>query len=189
MDGMLTTSTTGQTLAVKAGVLSGGVTYKFRLESWDSRGGARGYSEYAKEVNKAPYDGSCEVQPTRGYLFQKAFEIKCHGWQDDTKLTYSVTAQVDGDQPETLIPADAVLDAGKDYVTQLLELPVGKKEKDFWIDVFVKIKDEDGASHKYPLKAQVRTKKLFNVELSRGTTSGGNLLSETGLWLTLITKN
>ena len=150
-----------QTLAVKARALTGGMTYKLRLESWDVRVGARGYSEYSKEVNKPPHMGSCKIVSKHGansylgYAFHKDFTIICSGWQDDTKLTYSVTAQVADDQPETPIPADAVLEVGKEYKSPPLSLPVGLEKNGFWVKVCVVIKDGDDASTTWPLKAQV----------------------------------
>lgn len=128
-----------QTLAVKARSLTGGLTYKLRLESWDVRVGARGYSEYIKEVNKPPHMGSCEIvtkndaTPHLGYAFQDDFTIICSGWQDDTKLTYSVATQVADDQPETPIPADAVLEVGKEYKSPPFSLPFGMEENGFWL--------------------------------------------------------
>lgn len=150
-----------QTLAVKARSLTGGLTYKLRLESWDVRVGARGYSEYIKEVNKPPHMGSCEMvtkndaTPHLGYAFQDDFTIICSGWQDDTKLTYSVAAQVADDQPETPIPADAVLEVGKEHKSPPFSLPFGMEKNGFWVKVYVVIKDEDDASTIWPLKAQV----------------------------------
>lgn len=101
------------------------------------RVGARGYSEYIKEVNKPPLTGSCEIvtkndaTPHLGYAFQDDFTIICSGWQDDTKLTYSAAAQVADDQPETPIPADAVLEVGKEYKSPPFSLPVGMEENGF----------------------------------------------------------
>ena len=161
VENMLSTHRFGQTLAVKSRKLIGGTTYKFRLECWDKRFGSRGYSEYVKEVNRPPINGSCEIKtknvktPHLGYAFQDDFTIKCHGWQDNTKLVYTVSAQVADGEPEIVVPVESVLDVGKDYSSPPFSLPVGRETNKFWIKVYVTIKDEDGATNKWPLKAQV----------------------------------
>lgn len=161
VDNMLSTNRLGQMLAVRAHTLLGGETYKFRLESWVPPAATRGYSEYIKEVNRPPHEGRCDVKsihtetPLLGYAFQQDFTIKCQGWKDDTKLIYSVTVEVDAAQPEIMVPADAVLDVNQEYTSSLLTLPVGKKENEYWIRLFIKIKDEDEASIRFELKAQV----------------------------------
>ena len=167
VDNMLSTSRLGQMLAVRAHTLLGGETYKFRLESWVPPAVTRGYSEYIKEVNRPPYQGSCDVKsihtetPLLGYAFQEDFTIKCHGWQDDTKLIYSVSVEVDTSQPEIMVPADAVLDVKQEYTSPQLMLPVGQKANDYWIRIFIKIKDEDEASIRFELQAQVRRWKML----------------------------
>lgn len=162
---MLSTRRDGQTLAVKAFTLTGGVTYKFRLESWVGNAKTRGYSEYIKEVNRPPHQGTCLIAslhsqtPDTGFAFQKDFRITSAGWQDDTKLKYTVTARVAYNQPEITVPAEAVLSVGQAYTSPLLELPAGQQKYGFWIDVFVRVEDEDGASTTVRLKVRVRKKK------------------------------
>lgn len=171
VDTILSISRFRKELAVKAGTLIGGITYKFRLESWVRGSGSRGYSEYEKEVNSPAKGGRCQIRsrhtesPELGYAFQPDFLITAFGWQDDTKLVYSVTAQVDSDQPEITVPADATLEVGQEYQSPPLTLPPGLEANDFWIHVFVKITDEDGASITVALRVQVRKKKILKRKL------------------------
>ena len=166
VDNILSTSRFGNTLAVKSGTLNGGTTYKFRLESWVRGAQTRGFSEYIKEVNRPPYGGHCDITsrhadtPKLGFAFQDDFVISCSGWQDDTKLTYSITARSDDNQPELPVSGGGVASAGQNFITPRITLGVGLSTKDYWIDVYVMIKDEDGADTKEPLTVQVRKNEI-----------------------------
>lgn len=164
VESILSTPTTGRALVVKANSLEGGKIYKFRLEAWALGAQTRGFSEYTREVNVPPQGGSCVIiskhadTPDLGYAFQDDFQITCSEWEDDTKLKYKVSTQSDDDSPEIPVPAEAVLSSKATYTSPWLTLSVGLESRNYLIDVFVRIQDEDGAITKDNLKVRVRRK-------------------------------
>ena len=158
---MVATPLDGKTLAVKPETLTGGKTYKFRLESWvkSTKKQVFGFAEYEKEVNKPPEGGSCDVSPKQGFALQPDFKITCSEWVDDTKLIYSVTASVEIGQAELPISPAEPLSLDQSYSLSSETLPVGLAPNEYWINVFITIKDEDDADTKFPVKVQVRPSK------------------------------
>lgn len=166
---MVSTKLDSRMLAINAGALEGGNWYKARLESWvkNTKPGAvrvYGFSEYEREVNKPPDQGSCDVTPKLGYTFQTDFTISCTGWHDDTKLIYSVTAKQDSNKAELPVSPGVAHSVGENYNLPSIKLPVGLSQNDFKIDLIITIKDEDDASTQVVVKVQVNIEENWRAQ-------------------------
>lgn len=159
---LISTPLTSRMLAVKPGVLTGGKLYKFRLECRViNAGSVYGFSEWEKVVNEPPKDGVCEVTPQLGYAFNPDFKIGCIGWNDDTKLIYSVYARLDCDATELPVSPGVALSVGQSYNLTLITLPLGLAKHEHRVDVLITIKDEDDASTQVTVTVQVRAQKIY----------------------------
>lgn len=159
---LLSTQLTSRMLAVKPGVLTGGKWYKFRLECRViNAGSVYGFSEWEKEVNEPPKGGVCEVTPPLGYAFNPDFKIGCTGWNDDTKLIYSVYARLDCDATELPVSPAVALSVGQSYNLTSITLPLGLAKHEHRVDVLITIKDEDDASTQVTVTVQVRAQKVI----------------------------
>ena len=78
----LTSISAGDRLVVKAGVMTGGEAYSFRLTATNSHG-ATGFDILNVTANRPPWNGMMSVSPEQGTTLRDEFVLKTSNWTDD----------------------------------------------------------------------------------------------------------
>eukprot|EP00752_Nemacystus_decipiens_P011504 g10216.t1 len=142
-----TTSQSGSNLVVRPDVLTGGVTYAFRLSATDSVTLATGFAELSVVVNAAPTGGYVDASPRAGSAAVDSFSLQSLEWTDevdDLPLLYSFAYM--NDQEDATGQAQLSLSM---FATESAEweglLPLGLPSSNYTIFIAGHVADSYGA--------------------------------------------
>lgn len=118
-------------------------------------GGIYGRASYAFQVNAAPTDGTCDVQPRVGHVLTTQYKFWCAGWRDpDGPLNYEIAHVQESEE--------SLLSYGGEANATII-LPLGDGDN-YTINIAVRVSDRLGAATLVSLQAQVSTKVALKHE-------------------------
>ncbi|XP_028406520.1 polycystin-1-like isoform X2 [Dendronephthya gigantea] len=172
--------TSRDTVVVKGGVLEGGKLYSLRISSWFDGDSSIGFAELARYINVPPSGGKCVSTPSEGYAMKEIFEVNCEGWEDlDLPLRYQITYKNGLDGLESGIYE------GMDAVRSNMTMPLGKKESNYTVFIYISVVDKLGAFTTYETRVKVTEEPQSDEEFSNMVSSMtadngalGNLIAE-----------
>ena len=106
-------------------------------------------SRYSILTDMPPEGGSCSVSPLEGIVIETQFRINCRGWEDeDSPLLYEFFLGDPTSEPMLLFYSWLPYSDG-------LFLPPGRKDKDYYVELFVNIRDVLGSYKRVTLEVKV----------------------------------
>ncbi len=111
-----------------------------------------GASSLILQLNKIPYNGSCEISPDTGTSFSTIFKFKCQNWIDDDGfiVKYVFYAKLEGN------PIESIIGFSKDGNFET-EMPQGSDEDDFQMSLSVKVIDNDDGQNFYYFDDKIKS--------------------------------
>ena len=141
-------------LVINKDILEGDKQYKIEVNA-KRETGPQGLATKEFIVNSPPRDGQCDVTPRVGYVLMTKFTFRCFNWMDpDEPLSYQILfSRQQNDQTILYYGGKAEVVEG---------LPLGNSNRNFTLDIEIRVSDRLGATTKIRLSVQVRIEKSKN---------------------------
>ncbi|XP_068716630.1 polycystin-1-like protein 2 [Montipora capricornis] len=131
---------------VNPGTLDSNETYTIIFKDENSSLSSR----YSILTDMPPEGGSCSVSPSEGFVIETQFRINCRGWEDeDSPLLYEFFLGDPTSGPMLLFYGWLPYSDG-------LFLPPGRKDNNYYVELFVNIRDVLGSYNTVTLKVKVK---------------------------------
>jgi polycystin 1 len=160
LDSQITpTGTSRHNFVIYSDVLDSSTVYRFELTVTERNRDGVGFASLTLRPNKPPSGGTCNVSPRQGTTLSTQFTFTCTGWADtdSPRLEYRFAT---GRQKNAQRRDRTILYSGFRSQYTADSLPLGNKENNYTIYVFVSILDRFGGETEVNMNREVVVKPL-----------------------------
>ena len=151
---MTPTGTNRRNFVIHSDVLDSRTVYRFELTVTERNRDGVGFASLTLRPNAPPSGGTCDVSPRQGTTLSTQFTFTCTGWtdKDSPLLEYRFAT---GRQKNALRRDRTILYTGfrSQYIAN--SLPLGAKQNNYTIYVFVSIVDRFGGETEVDMNKEV----------------------------------